>query len=69
MYRATPNTLLQFLRFVFIILMCVHVYICAGAHTPWGPEDVRSLGAGIAGICELPDMGVRIQTLVLLIEH
>ena len=44
------------------------MYVQVHTHQ-WGPEDVRSLGAGIAGICELPDMGVRIQTLVLLIEH
>lgn len=30
---------------------------------------IESLRVGIMGICELPNLGVRIQTLVLMIEQ
>lgn len=43
------------------VIVCISVL-----EWPWGSEEeVRSLGARVRGSCEPPDVGTRIQTLLL----
>lgn len=55
--------------------MCIYICVCVTiyAHVcrcQWFPEGrFRSLGAGVAGICEPPDTGTGIQTLVQMMEQ
>lgn len=57
-----------FYYFLMCILICVclcgYVHMCTGAQV-WSEEEVRSPGTGLAGGCEVPDVGARNQTPVL----
>lgn len=49
----------------------VHPYVTANVCGLFkeAREEFESLRAGNAGICELPDIGARIQTLVLVMDR
>lgn len=55
---STHNSLLMGLP------LCVYICVCAlGCRCPWRPRGgVRSLGAGIMGVCELPRVSARNET-------
>lgn len=49
-----------------MFIMCVCVFICTHMCTgcPQRPEGrIETVGAGVAGICELCSVGAQIQTL------
>lgn len=64
-----PSFRYYFVSFV-IVYISLEVYVCSVGRCWQSPEqDVRSFTAGIIGICELPDVGTGIRTLVLMTEQ
>lgn len=58
----------------FIICDCVFVHVNICMYMCWCPKSPRKkgtgcLGAAVSGTSELPDMGARIWTLVLMIQQ
>lgn len=58
--KCTNPALLVFLLKIYLIFNYACDCVCACAHewSDWKPDKgIRSVGAGVAGSCELPDVG------------
>lgn len=57
--------MLEFLRINFIIFLIMCIWSMAYVHLNAGAYEAHSLGPGVIGNYELPDVGVGNQTQVL----